>query len=376
MRTATPATSPAPISCVVSPGVPSFPELEAFEKSGREVIGELELASRFFTTPIALIGGTNGKSTTTALVGAILDASGKSVFVGGNFGTPLCEVVDQNFDVLVLEISSFQAERVPTLHAHAHALLNITDDHLDRYPSFDAYANAKGNPFVNMTEQDVAIIPYGDAICARQAARGSARTFTYSAHGGRAADVAVDGDRIVHRGAGIEIPREALRLSGVHNLANACAAIGVAAKFDLGAPDGRARLDRARFVDLRRARAPHCSRRRDRWRSLLRRLEGHERRRVGRGPARPHRAEGRLDRGRARQARELRAARRSAPRSRPGPRGPRRSGRSHRRGGGRALVPIERAGVDERSRPDIPRSCPNGRRRVAQSRVLELRHVP
>src|SRR5262249_30798649 len=133
---------------VVSPGVPSFPELEAFERSGREVIGEMELASRFVSAPIALVGGTNGKSTTTALVGAILEAAGKRTFVGGNFGTPLAEVVDQAWDVLVLEISSFQAERVPTLHARAHALLNITDDHLDRYPSFDAYARAKGNPFV------------------------------------------------------------------------------------------------------------------------------------------------------------------------------------------------------------------------------------
>lgn len=222
---------------VISPGVPSFPALEAFEARGGEVIGEMELASRFVTAPIALIGGTNGKSTTTALVGAILEAAGQRAFVGGNFGTPLAEVVDQQWDAIVLEISSFQAERVPTLHARAHALLNITDDHLDRYPSFDAYARAKGNPFVTMTASDVAVIPHGDALCAREAARGAAQVFTFSATD-PAADIAIDGDQIVHRGAWIHARKSALKLSGLHNLANACAAIGVAARFGIGAPDG------------------------------------------------------------------------------------------------------------------------------------------
>ncbi|HEX7604126.1 MAG TPA: UDP-N-acetylmuramoyl-L-alanine--D-glutamate ligase [Polyangiaceae bacterium] len=230
---------------VISPGVPRFAALDAFERSGREVIGELELGSRFVSAPIALIGGTNGKSTTTALVGAILEAAGKRVFVGGNFGTPLSEVVDRQFDVLVLEISSFQAERVPTLHARAHALLNITDDHLDRYASFEAYAHAKGNPFARMTPADVAIVPHGDVLCAREAARGKAQTFTFSATHA-AADISVVGDRIVHRGASITVRRESLRLSGLHNLANACAAIGVAATYELGAPNhARAAIERA-----------------------------------------------------------------------------------------------------------------------------------
>src|SRR6185369_12490222 len=145
--------------------------------------------------PIALIGGTNGKSTTTALVHAMLEASGKKAFVGGNFGTPLAEVVDQSWDVIVLEISSFQAERVPTLHARVHALLNITDDHLDRYPSFDAYARAKGNPFERMMPEDAAIIPLNDPIVAREAARGRARVVTFSERYPEA-DVALEGDRI------------------------------------------------------------------------------------------------------------------------------------------------------------------------------------
>ncbi len=220
---------------VVSPGVPSFPALEAFERSGREAIGELELASRYYTGPVVLVGGTNGKSTTTALVGAMLEASGRKTFVGGNFGTPPAEVVGQPFDVWVLEISSFQAERVPTLHARAHALLNITDDHLDRYPDFDAYARAKGNPFVKMTAEDVAVIPHGDALVAREAARGRARVVTFGVQrGDLSADVVLDGASLVHRPLGYAFPYEALRLAGWHNVQNACASIAVAA--DLGVP--------------------------------------------------------------------------------------------------------------------------------------------
>ena len=220
---------------VVSPGVPGSEALDACERSGREVIGELELSSRFFDGPIVLIGGTNGKSTTTALIGAMFAASGQRTFVGGNFGTPPAEVVGQPFDVWVLEISSFQAERVPTLHARAHALLNITDDHLDRYPSFDAYADAKGNPFARMTPRDLAVIPGGDALCARQAARGGARVVTFGAVvGDPAADVVLEGTSLVHRPLSCTFPRGSLRLEGWHNVQNACAAIAVAA--DLGVP--------------------------------------------------------------------------------------------------------------------------------------------
>lgn len=218
---------------IVSPGVPSFTALDAVERSGREVIGELELASRFVSAPIVLVGGTNGKSTTTALTGAMLARAGLRTFVGGNFGTPLAEAVGQPWDALVLEISSFQAERVPTLRARAHALLNITDDHLDRYPSFAAYADAKGNPFERMTPDDVAVIPLGDEIVARQAARGRARAVTFSATDERA-DVAVARGAIVDRASGASYPLERLRIAGAHNLANACASVALAAA--LGAP--------------------------------------------------------------------------------------------------------------------------------------------
>ncbi|WP_437969596.1 UDP-N-acetylmuramoyl-L-alanine--D-glutamate ligase [Sorangium sp. So ce260] len=232
---------------VISPGVPSFPALDAVARSGREVIGELELASRFVTAPIVLVGGTNGKSTTTALTGAMLERAGLRTFVGGNFGTPLAEVVGEAWDVLVLEISSYQAERVPTLHARAHALLNITDDHLDRYPSFAAYADAKGNPFERMTPEDVAVVPLGDDLVARQAARGRARVVTFSARDARA-DVSAPGGAIVDRVAGASYPLERVRLTGAHNLANACASVALAAA--LGAPADAIADALARFEGL------------------------------------------------------------------------------------------------------------------------------
>ncbi len=232
---------------VISPGVPSFAALEAFEQRGCEVIGELELASRFVTAPIVLIGGTNGKSTTTALTHAMLVAAGQKAFIGGNFGTPLAEAVDEAWDVNVLEISSFQAERVPTLHARAHALLNITDDHLDRYAGFAAYADAKGNPFVTMTSEDAAIVPLGDALVARQAARGSARVITFSASDD-AADIALHGDRIRYPAKGWSFPLAGLKISGAHNVANACTAIGLAA--ELGAGEAAITAALASFTGL------------------------------------------------------------------------------------------------------------------------------
>ncbi len=233
--------------CVISPGVPSFAALEAFERSGGEVIGEMELASRFVTAPIALIGGTNGKSTTTALVHAMLEASGLNSFIGGNFGDPLAEFVGTDFDALVLEISSFQAERVPTLHARVHVLLNITDDHLDRYPDFAAYAHAKGNPLEHMTAEDTAVIPLGDAIVKKQADRGPAKQVTFSENDASAM-VARDGDAIVDRLNGTRYPLELLRIKGTHNIANACAAIAAATA--MGATEEGITRALARFEGL------------------------------------------------------------------------------------------------------------------------------
>jgi UDP-N-acetylmuramoylalanine--D-glutamate ligase len=213
---------------VVSPGVPPLPMLDQAGQAGALVIGELEFASRFVDAPIVAIGGTNGKSTTTSLVHEMLRAQGCRSFIGANFGQPLSSAVGQTFDVLVLEVSSFQMERAPTFSPRVAALLNVTEDHLDRYPNFLAYAAAKGNMFAHQTSDDVAVVPKGDALVAREAARGDGRLITFGPGG----DVGVDGagSAIVDRLRGAEYKVADIRLRGTHNLLNISAAIACASE--------------------------------------------------------------------------------------------------------------------------------------------------
>ncbi len=218
---------------VVSPGVPMFAELAAAEKTGVRIWGEVELAVQALAkpAPVVAIGGTNGKSTTTSLVGELLARSGKRTFVGGNLGEPLAAHADEPFDAVVLEVSSFQMERVEAFRPKVSVLLNVTPDHLDRYPSEQAYADAKGNAFVRQTADDVAVVPAGDDVCLRQAQRGQARIITF---GEGAADVSVQRDAIVD-GATV-YPRAEIRLQGGHNALNVAAALAAVRPFGIS-PD-------------------------------------------------------------------------------------------------------------------------------------------
>ena len=208
---------------VVSPGVPPLAEVFAAQARGAQIWGEIELAARTTAhpAPVVAIGGTNGKSTTTSLVGRMLEASGKRVFVGGNLGTPWAEHADERFDVVVLEVSSFQMERVDLFHPHVCALLNVTDDHLDRYDSFDEYIRAKGNAFARQVETDWAVVPLGDSTCSTQAKRGKGQAVTF----GPGATVDVAADAVIDHRSGARFPYEHIALSGAHNLLNVAAAI-------------------------------------------------------------------------------------------------------------------------------------------------------
>jgi UDP-N-acetylmuramoylalanine--D-glutamate ligase len=248
---------------VVSPGVPPLPEIEAASRRGVPVWGEVELAVRSLThpAPVVAIGGTNGKSTTTSLVGALLEAAGRRAFVGGNLGEPLADHAGERFDVVVLEVSSFQMERVDRFHPHVAALLNVSDDHLDRYPSFDDYARAKGNAFTNQTEGDWAVAPAGDHICAREARRGQGRLVTFGPGG----EVDVTDDAVIDRRSGERFPRADMALTGGHNALNVAAAIACASPLGIEASTIRrvlrkfrglphrtalvAEIDRVRFYD-------------------------------------------------------------------------------------------------------------------------------
>ena len=152
------------LSCpmiVLSPGVDTeLPLLKEARRKGIRIIGEIELASGFIKKPIIAITGTNGKTTTTTLIGEIFKKAFGDVFVGGNIGTPFIRYVteDRKTPHIVLEVSSFQLETIETFRPNTAILLNITEDHLDRYRNFNEYKEAKYRIFENQTEGDYALI--------------------------------------------------------------------------------------------------------------------------------------------------------------------------------------------------------------------------
>ncbi len=148
---------------VTSPGIPRDSILlREAQQRGIPVIGELELAYQLVKAPIIGITGTNGKSTVTTMVGDILTAAGKSVFVGGNLGTPLIAAADQDVDAMVIEISSFQLEWIEKFRAHVAIHLNLTDDHFERYRDLEEYGAAKARIFENQGAGDFAILNRDD----------------------------------------------------------------------------------------------------------------------------------------------------------------------------------------------------------------------
>jgi UDP-N-acetylmuramoylalanine--D-glutamate ligase len=146
---------------IPSPGIPlTMPFIRAAREKGVPVTGELDIFDRYNTTPVIAITATNGKTTTTELTAAMLEASGVSCFMGGNIGTPLVEYLMQenHKDVVVAEVSSFQLDLAQTFRPHTAALLNIAEDHLNRYPDFESYIDSKWSIFKNMTSEDIAVI--------------------------------------------------------------------------------------------------------------------------------------------------------------------------------------------------------------------------
>jgi len=212
---------------VVSPGVPlTIPLLQRAAAMAIPVVGEIELAYRYLRGgTIVAVTGSNGKSTTTALIGEILKVAGRQPIVAGNIGAPLIAAIDeQKPRTYVLELSSFQLETVDTFHANVALLLNITPDHMDRYATFDDYAAAKYRIFRNQQSGDTAVV---NAMDRRSAPRNSkARVWRFSAGGAVDDGAFLDGDDLVLRVEGHErrIPRSSLALQGMANVENALAA--------------------------------------------------------------------------------------------------------------------------------------------------------
>jgi UDP-N-acetylmuramoylalanine--D-glutamate ligase len=217
---------------VLSPGVPALPELAAARAAGVPVTGELELASRFVDASLIAITGTNGKSTTTTLVGAMMKATGRPTFVGGNLGEPLAEAVGTPAAGLggacVVEASSFQLETVTTFSPRAAVLLNVTPDHLDRYPDLEGYAAAKARIFAAQHASDFAVVNADDPIVMRHSHGVPARRLGFSLVRALPEGAWLDGDQLVVRlpGARAETyPASLPALVGRHNQANALAAL-------------------------------------------------------------------------------------------------------------------------------------------------------
>ncbi len=209
---------------VVSPGVPPLAQLDRAEQHGVPVISEIELAARFIEAPIVAITGTNGKSTVTTLIGEMSRRLERPVFVGGNLGRPMIEAAGTDAGakggLVIVELSSFQLERVSQMKAHVAILLNITPDHLDRYPSFEAYAAAKARIFERQDADDFAVLP-ADAADLRELIEEDGTVVLF---GGHAGDVRVVDGVLADLQSGLRVPVDELRIRGSHNVSNACAA--------------------------------------------------------------------------------------------------------------------------------------------------------
>jgi len=152
---------------VLSPGVPfGIPPVREALARGIEVISEVELASRFIRKPTIAVTGSNGKTTTSTLIARILEKNGRRVFLGANIGTPLIQIADDcgRYDVLVLELSSFQLQGIESFRPEVSVILNVTPNHLDHHASFEEYAESKMKIFSNQTAEDWCIYKSDDTV--------------------------------------------------------------------------------------------------------------------------------------------------------------------------------------------------------------------
>jgi UDP-N-acetylmuramoylalanine--D-glutamate ligase len=215
---------------VLSPDVPAdLDPLEAARRRGVQVIGEVELAAPFLRGKTIGITGTNGKTTTTSLVGHILRESGVKVQVGGNIGTPVTALVESSSPDQwnVLELSSFQLETIRAFRADIAVCLNVTQNHLDRHHTFANYANAKARLFETQTPDGHAILNADDATCVEFAARTSAAPVWFSGSRPVTPGLWIDGSRILFDGREL-METAGIPIRGRHNVENVMAAAAAA----------------------------------------------------------------------------------------------------------------------------------------------------
>ena len=236
---------------VISPGVPTnFIPARYVDRKNGEVIGEVELASRFLKGRIVAITGSNGKTTTTTLVGEILRDAGIKTQVGGNIGTPLLELTTTSDDDTwtVIELSSFQLETIVDLKPDVAMCLNVTPNHLDRYESFLDYAAAKHRIFKNQTDVDVAVLNADDPITDEWSSGLNARVRKFSTKTEPENGLFLRGRALISVLDGVETiltTRDEIFLRGLHNVENVLAAF--AAAMAVGVPVASIRKSVANF---------------------------------------------------------------------------------------------------------------------------------
>jgi UDP-N-acetylmuramoylalanine--D-glutamate ligase len=242
---------------VVSPGVPtrSIP-LRYAERAGVEVIGEVELASRYLKGRIVAITGSNGKTTTTKLIGELLSDAGLPVQVGGNIGRPLISLVDESRDDgwTVAELSSFQLETIREFHPAIAVVLNVTPNHMDRYDDFIDYAGAKHRIFMNQTDADIAVLNADDAVVSSWTSGLRAKVMKFSVAGEVEGLFLRNGDELVLREGGMDhtiMMRNEMKLRGLHNVENVLAALAAGVACGAPAPSMRETVSHFQPVEHR-----------------------------------------------------------------------------------------------------------------------------
>ncbi len=218
---------------VVSPGVPlDTPPLAQVKAFGIPVIGDLELAARFLEGRVLAITGSNGKTTTTVLAGAIFKEAGIPTLVGGNIGVPVVDLVEQSTPETwtVLEVSSFQLESTEEFHPSIAVILNITPDHLDRHGTFENYALTKERIFAAQQATDCLVLNTDDARVAQAAPRSLAKVCWFSIEHAVGRGAWVENGFVLYRGskeAAVEtvMPLSEIPLKGAHNVENVVAAV-------------------------------------------------------------------------------------------------------------------------------------------------------
>lgn len=213
---------------VISPGVPWDSQLPvALRDAGVELISEIELASRLLSAPVIAVTGSNGKSTTTTLMGRMLEEAGLKVYTGGNIGAPLADAVGEDYDWIVAEVSSFQLEGVKTFRPKIALILNITPDHIDRHKTMTAYAALKNRIYENQREGDTLIINAADPMLEDVAPPRGVKVLRFGFSHTERDGVYMDGQRAVAFLNGETeklFSAEDLAIQGRHNQENALAA--------------------------------------------------------------------------------------------------------------------------------------------------------